>query len=200
MNAHGTRSHYVGGCRCEPCTEANRLYMRELDRHHRRVAYGIEAPRPERHVDATEARDHLRWLSSVGVGRRTVAERTGLSPTTVREITTGETRRCAPETSAKILAVGRYDRPGAALVDATETRRKVAELLAHGWTRIAIARAISGPNARQLQIGRGERVLASTAEKVARLHAHALAHVIEERRIVAERQAAYRSAKREAAA
>ena len=84
--------------------------------------------------------------------------------------------------------------PGALLV-ATD-----CQLLAHGWTRLAIARAISGPNARQLQIGRGERVLASTAEKVARLHAHALAHVIEERRLVAERQAAYRAAKREAAA
>ena len=200
MSAHGTRTRYVTGCRCEPCTEANRTYARERQRHQRRIAYGIEAPKPERYVDAAEVREHLRWLRTVGIGRRSVAERTGLNPKTVRDIANGESKRCTPETADKILAVGKYDRPGAALVDATETKRKVAELLAHGWTRCGIARALGNPDALQLQIGKGEQVLARTADRIARLHAHALAHVIEERRLVAERQAAYRAAKREAAA
>ena len=29
LAAHGTRPCYVGGCRCEACTEANKLYYRE---------------------------------------------------------------------------------------------------------------------------------------------------------------------------
>jgi hypothetical protein len=36
---HGTRRRYVDGCRCEDCTEANRLYFR-----HRRAAAGDASP------------------------------------------------------------------------------------------------------------------------------------------------------------
>ena len=194
MSAHGTRSRYVGGCWCQPCTEANRLYARELDRHRRRVSYGIEQPRPERVIDATEARDHLRWLSSVGVGRRTVAERTGLAFTTVREITTGETRCCAPETAEKILAVGKFSRSGGVRVDAADTWRKIDEILALGWTKVAIARRIIGPDALQLQLGRHE-VRASTAAKVADLYAEVMATVFARRIADAERQAEYRARK-----
>jgi hypothetical protein len=31
---HGIRSMYVNGCRCEPCTQANRVY--QLERYHLR--------------------------------------------------------------------------------------------------------------------------------------------------------------------
>lgn len=194
MSGHGTRSHYVGGCRCEPCTEANRVYGREADRHRRRVAYGIEQPRPERVIDVTEARDHLRWLASVGVGSRVVARRAGITRTTVREIANGERARCLPETAEKILAVGKYDRSGGARVDAADTWRKIDELLARGWTRKAIAQRIVSPTAVQLQIRR-DRVRASTAEKVAALYAEVMAPVITRRLADAERQAHYRARK-----
>ena len=194
MSGHGTRTRYVGGCRCEPCTEANRLYIRELDRHHRRVAYGIEEPRPERGIDATEAREHLRWLASVGVGSRVVASRAGLSRTTVTEIITGERAKCLPETAEKILAVGKYDRSAGARVDAADTWRKIDELLARGWTKVAIARRVSSPNALALQIKRDE-VRASTAEKVASLYAEVMAPVFARRIADAERQAELRARK-----
>ena len=184
MRGHGTRTRYVSGCRCEPCTEANRVYIRELDRHHRRVAYGIEEPRPERAIDATEARDHLRWLASVGVGSRVVANRAGLTRTTVRKIAIGERARCLPETAEKILAVGKYDRSSGARVDAADTRRKIDELLAR----------IVSPTAVQLQIGRDE-VRASTAEKVAALYAEVMAPVFARRIADAERMAEYRARK-----
>lgn len=195
MSGHGTRTRYVGGCRCEPCTEENRVYARELDRHHRRVAYGIEQPRPERVIDATEARDHLRWLASVGVGSRVVARRAGLTRTTVREIATGERSKCLPETTEKILAVGKYDRSSGARVDAADTWRKIDELLARGWTRTAIAQRIVSPNARALQIGR-DGVRASTAEKVSALYAEVMAPVFARRLAEAERQAHYRELER----
>ena len=31
---HGTRTMYVNGCRCEPCTQVNRVY--QLERYHLR--------------------------------------------------------------------------------------------------------------------------------------------------------------------
>ena len=194
MSGHGTRGRYVSGCRCEPCTEANRLYGRARDRHQRRVAYGIEEPRPERVIDATEARDYLRWLASVGVGSRVVARRAGLTRTTVREIAIGDRARCLPETAEKILAVGKYDRSSGARVDAADTWRKIDELLARGWTRKAIAQRIVSPTAVQLQIGRDE-VRASTAEKVAALYAEVMAPVFARRIADAERQAELRARK-----
>lgn len=194
MSGHGTRTRYVSGCRCEPCTEANRVYIRELDRHHRRVAYGIEEPRPERVIDATEARDHLRWLASVGVGSRVVAERTGLARGTVRDIITGEHANCLPKTAEKILAVGKYDRSSGARVDAADTWRKIDELLARGWTKVAIARRISSPTALALQIGRDE-VRASTAQKVTALYVEVMAPVFARRIADAERQAELRARK-----
>lgn len=39
---HGTRRCYIDGCRCDPCTEANRIYKRE---YRQRRAAGV-APRP----------------------------------------------------------------------------------------------------------------------------------------------------------
>jgi len=194
VSAHGTRSRYVGGCRCQPCTEANRVYIRELDRHHRRVSYGIEQPRPERVIDATEARDHLRWLSSVGVGSRVAAERAGLARFTVLAIRTGERTNCLPETAEKILAVGKFSRSAGVRIDAADTWRKIDELLALGWTKVAIARRIIGPDALQIQFGRHE-VRASTAAKVADLYAEVMAPVFARRIADAERQAEFRARK-----
>jgi hypothetical protein len=112
----------------------------------------------------------------------------------VREITTGETRCCAPETAEKILAVGKFSRSGGARVDAADTWRKIGELLALGWTKVAIARRIISPDALQLQLGRHE-VRASTAAKVAELYAEVMAPVFARRIADAERQAEYRARK-----
>lgn len=199
MSGHGKRSTYVRGCRCEPCTVANRDYAREMDRHYRRRRYGIEPPRPDQYVDAAEAREHLRWLSSVGIGSRTVAARSGVSRSAVTDITNGEHSRIRVTTAAKILAVGKSDRAAVTLVDAADTWRKVDELVAHGWTKVAIARRVYGPKALGLPMRRSQ-ILARTADRVAALHASALAHVIAERQLAAERQAAYRAAKRKQAA
>lgn len=166
MRQHGTRAKYViDKCRCEPCTDANRRYARERDRHARRVAYGIE-DEDTKYVDAGETREHLIWLSSIGVGRRTIAARTGLEPKTIRDIRIGETRRVLASTADRILAIGKSARPGATLVDASPTWALIDDLRYLGFTKTRIAREL-GAKTPALQLGR-ERI---TLEKMHQVNA-----------------------------
>ena len=190
MREHGTRAKYVAEkCRCEPCTEANRRYARERDRHNRRVRYGIEAPRPA-FIDASETREHLRWLKSQHVGTRTISIRTGIARTTIWNIMSGTVTRIRPDTADKLLAVGKSTVANGALVDAGPTWRRINELLKHGWTKSAIDRALGGQG-RALQIGK-KRVRASTARSIEQLHTIALLPVIVQREIDRDRQRALR--------
>jgi transcriptional regulator with XRE-family HTH domain len=167
MSEHGTRTRYVAGCRCEPCTVANRVYARQRDRHLARVRYGIEAPR-EALIDALEAREHLRWLQLQGVGLRAVSDRTGIARSSLQPIANGSQRRVTPAIAQKILATSRLSvRPGAR-VDAAPTWRLLDDLIVLGYARTSIAQAL-GMQARSLQVGR-RHVLRRTADAVAELH------------------------------
>ena len=199
MREHGTRAKYVfEKCRCEPCTDANRTYQRERDRHQRRVAFGIEAPQYA-YIDATEARDHLRWLRKVGVGKRQVHTETGLSLSAIDKIRSGRVTKCREGTANKILAVGRSKAADGAFIDAKQTWRLINDLLKHGLTKRAIATAL-GSTAKNptLQIGRS-KVTAKNARAVAQLHERAMFRIVEERRMAAERRNQYRQSAREAA-
>lgn len=158
----GTRARYVRGCRCEPCTVANRVYARELDRHHRRVAYGIEEP-VVRLVDATETREHLLWLRSFGVGKRTVHKLTGISTTTLWEIARGDTLKVHPDTETKILELWRDTRNDAMIVNADSTWKRITWLQQQGWSKARIARELG--LGRNLQI-RTERITHRTEKRV----------------------------------
>jgi len=199
MRDHGTRAKYVvEKCRCEPCTEANRLYARERDRHLRRVSYGIEAQRPA-YIDATDARIHLQWLSIVGVGKRQVADRTGISISAIDKLRKGKVTKCRPETVDKILAVGRSKAADGAYIDAKATWKLIDDLLEHGWTKTAISKALgSTAKTPSLQIGR-KRVTAKKARAVKQLHDRAMFRIVEERRMAAQRRNRYRQSAREAA-
>ena len=199
MREHGTRAKYVvEKCRCEPCTEANRLYARERDRHLRRVSYGIEAQRPA-YIDATDARIHLQWLSIVGVGKRQVADRTGISISAIDKLRKGKVTKCRPETVDKILAVGRSKAADGAYIDAKATWKLIDDLLEHGWTKTAISKALgSTAKTPSLQIGR-KRVTAKKARAVKQLHDRAMFRIVEERRMAAQRRNRYRQSAREAA-
>lgn len=158
----GTRTRYVIGCRCEPCTVANRVYARELGRHHRRVTHGIEQP-VQRFVDATEAREHLLWLRSFGVGKRTVHKLTGIGITTLWEITRGDTLKVHPDTETKILDLWRDTRNDAMVVAAEPTWKRIAWLQQQGWSKARIARELG--LGRTLQI-RTERITHRTEQRV----------------------------------
>lgn len=161
---HGTRAKYVAeSCRCEPCKEANRSYAREQQRRQRRVAYGIEQP-DTKWVDPTEARDHLNWLRSQGLGTRTLMTITGLGRTALVEISRGIPKRIARDTANKILAASTIYRPRSALVDATPTWRLINDLIYLGFTKTRIAHELGGQS-HALQLRR-DRITHQSATKV----------------------------------
>lgn len=199
MREHGTRAKYVvEKCRCELCTQANRDYARQRDRQERRARYGFDKPRPA-YIDATEAREHLRWLSKVGVGKRQVHAQTGVSLTSIYDIRSGRLTKCRLSTANKILAVGRSKTADGALVDAKQTWRRIDDLLKHGWTKRAIAEALgSKAKTPSLQLGRNT-VTTRQARAIEQLHEREMFRIIEDRRIATERRNHYRQLAREAA-
>lgn len=197
MRDHGTRARYVfgatgadrsNGCRCEPCKEANRAYARDRYRKAHRPDETLEPA----YVDAAEARQHLEWLRTVGVGYRTVAARTGLARSAIQKIGGGKVTKARQSTIDAILAVPRSAaRPGA-YVPAAPTWRLIDDLLAHGFTKVAIARHITGnPDTLALQLGR-DRVTAANAAAVQALHQSALLPVLRQRELDAERRRDHR--------
>lgn len=150
---HGTHVCYVlgewgngPGCRCEPCRLANRTYERDRARR-------TEPP----YVSATPVREHLAYLSSQGVGWKTAARAAGLSPSVVWKILYGRngkpTKRCRPATAERLLAVTSSAGLAGSRVDAGPTWEIIDSLLAKGWTKSAINRAI-GNTSGGLQIRR----------------------------------------------
>lgn len=164
MSKHGIRTTYVAGCRCDPCRQANTDYGRTWDRRRRRQSYGIETIEP-RFADTTEAREHLLWLSANGVGRRTIANATGLSSTTIGEIFRGR-QHATQRTVDLILAVGLHRAPAASRINAAPSWRLVDDLLYLGFTKVRIAREM-GRNAPALRLGR-DKILKTSAESIRR--------------------------------
>ena len=178
------------GCRCEPCREANRAYARQRDRASRRPDEQLEAA----YIDAGEVRAHLRFLAARGVGRRQVSAVSGVAQSSLAKLRSGKVRRCRPATAEAILAVFPIDAADGAYVPAGPTWKLLDDLLAHGWTRTAIARALgSTAKAPAMQLDR-EFVTARNARAVKALHASALRDVVADRRMVAERQRRSRGA------
>lgn len=158
MSAHGTRSRYVRGCRCDRCRRANADYA------NRRA---LVTYRPADLVPAAQAREHLEVLRGLGVGLRAVAAATGLGRTALGKIRSGRSRRCHPETARLILGVSGFDRAPRAAVDAGPTWELVDELVGAGIPKVRLAEALG--NARALQLGRG-RVTRAHQEAVEALH------------------------------
>ena len=192
MSRCGQRTHYVKGCRCDTCRQANREYNRNRERHLRRVAYGIEAPIVI-YVDATEAREHLLWLSSVGVGRRTVHEHAGVSISQIAKIAQGKTRKVHPETADRILAIGAHKRPGAALIDPTRARNQVADIKRKGWSNRAINLRINGRDSYHNPVA-FETITVARARAIDALWQEVMASDIARRTVWREEKAKYRKA------
>lgn len=192
MSRCGTRTSYNAGCRCEPCRTAHRIYNREWLRREARIKYGIEPPKPPRWIDATEVREHLVWLQSIGMGRRLVARHSGVSVSQIIKLRDATTVQTTPGTAARILAVGKHQLPPRAAIDATRTLNQIRDLRKAGWSNVGIARAVNGnPNTKALQI-RGPKVSVANAKKIDALWRHVMAPQIAQRAIWREERAKYR--------
>ena len=89
---HGTRSMYVGGCRCEPCRAAN-----AADKRTRRVASPL--------VPVGPIVEHLRALQAAGVGRRRIARAARIAESTLDRIAREPNSRMVGECARRVLAV-----------------------------------------------------------------------------------------------
>ncbi len=89
---HGTRSCYVGGCRCDECRGAN-----AADRRVRRTRNPLVPVEP---VVA-----HLRALQAAGVGRRRIARTARIAESTLDRIAREPGTRMHPEVAKRVLAV-----------------------------------------------------------------------------------------------
>ena len=104
---HGTRAKYVvEKCRCAECRRANCEYQTMRERRKAYEAWGDIEPAL---VPADEVREHLEFLSSAGIGLRTVARRTGLSRSTLSKLRR-RTQRVRPRTADLILGLCTDDR------------------------------------------------------------------------------------------
>ena len=83
-------------CRCDGCRDANVTYETKRTR---QVAYGQALM-----VDAGPVLDHVQMLSDAGLGKRRLAEITGLSPTAIEKLKR-QSKRVRKETADAILAV-----------------------------------------------------------------------------------------------
>jgi len=193
MSRCGTRTGYTSGCRCDACREAHRVYNREWLRREARIRYGIEPPKPARWIDATEVREHLAWLQSIGIGRRLVSKHSGISVSQIVKLRDGTTRQTSPRTAMRILTVGKNHLPPRASVNAKRTLKQLADLQNAGWSKVGIGRAITGnPNCKSLQVT-GPRVSVATAQKVNALWQRVMAPDIARRETNARLKADYRA-------
>ena len=190
---HGTNARYrwgeVGddyrnGCRCYECCTAGVLYEKlRAARKHRGV---------DPYVDNTEARQHLEWLETQGVGLRTVSAVSGVSRSALSLIRKGTRPVSRPETIAAILAVHTGDAAAGAVIDGTRTMQLVDELLALGHTKGDLA-IMLGASTKALQVCRRGTIRRETADKVQQLHERLTRERDAQRQWDAERQADYRA-------
>ena len=160
---HGTRARYRAGCKCLPCRSANSRYC--TDRYAAR-----EAGDRRDLVDAKAARRHLKKLSKLGIGYKSVAAAASVAVSVVAKIRTGKRTKIRAHTERRILAVDRAAAADGALIPAASTWRMLDELLERGYTRVQLARWL-GSKAKMpsLQLKK-DFVTARNAMRVERMH------------------------------
>lgn len=173
MKKCGTYTSYKHhGCRCEPCTEAQREYARNRNR---MLAYGQWSP----YVDADPVRAHVEELRAGGLGIRRVAALAGVNESILWKLVYGDrqrgmkpSRRVRESTAENILAVrASLDvLSPAAKVDATGTRRRLQALVAVGWSQSKLAARLGMGRSNFGCLLERAQVMAATARAVRALY------------------------------
>lgn len=117
-------------------------------------------------VDAAPARAHLKKLSRVKVGYKTVADAAGVAISIVAKILSGKKKTIRAQTARRILEVDAGARADGATVPAGRTWKLLNQLLERGWSRKDIARGLGSEAEVPSLQHKGKRVLVSTAAAV----------------------------------
>ena len=133
MSACGRPSHgrYVGGCRCEGCREAHRLYWHANRRRNLLIEVGRAVGG---FVEAEPVRRKVRHLLSRGYTLREISRLSGVSRSSLRHLmrphwrTGRPVERCRRETKDAICSIrGRRSLRARTLVDASHMAGSVRE-------------------------------------------------------------------------
>lgn len=163
---HGTRTGYVKGCRCQPCTAANRVAQASRDQRARSGGPSTDL------ISAARARGHLRILTGQGASQKGLARAADLNVKTIVDILEGQRTRIQPDTERIVLAITmndvRQSHARGTLVPAAPTWQLINDMVARGWPKSWIAREAGLGTALQLKT---DQVTAGNAQRIAELHA-----------------------------
>lgn len=175
---HGTRARYMfgpfgsdtaNGCRCDSCRRANTLYAQDRKKRAALARVGVGPPAM---VSAEAVRLHMQALSAAGMGRRAVAEHSGVSLGAIEKIRRGDTLECTHSIATAILGLKPVLMAGTK-VDGEPTFELIDALLAAGVRPGDLGRIVHGPDAvrlsHELIHHTRQQVRAVTAAKVAEL-------------------------------
>lgn len=166
---HGTKACYVfgewggdsrNGCRCADCRAA-------IARYEQKRNAATEPP----YVSANQAREHITFLATQGVGLKQIAKVSGVSHGALWKLVYGvpsagraPSKRIRPATAQAILAVSPTDGADGSMVPADRTLENVDRLVAAGVPKARIAERC-GQKGPGLQIG-SQMVTRRTARAV----------------------------------
>lgn len=154
------------GCKQPECLARSQAYER---RRYRQKGYGTWQPL----VAAAPARQHIEALRDAGHSIPDIQKAARISAATIARIlydgVNKRAERIRPEVAERILAVPVMPAPVKAntSVDATGTRRRIQALVAMGWTLKALGPHLGFHPRRLTDFLYAERVLASTARRIA---------------------------------
>lgn len=120
-------------------------------------------------VQAKKAQRHLRKLSKLGVGYKSVGDACDVSKTVLMGIVSGEVNQIRAETEKRILAVDEGARAGGAIVDAARGNRIIRQLRQRGMTLTEIGRELGYVTNAPVQLGKAATMLLATRVKLERL-------------------------------
>jgi plasmid maintenance system antidote protein VapI len=169
---HGVRSAYTAGCRCTECTIANRAYGQERARRLAQVKWNAGEPTL---IDAQPVKDHLEGLRRAGFSLTQLAQLAETSETTIKILLGMKrdrpARRIRPELAERILNVTGNHHPERGMVPSLGTRRRLQALVRIGYSTYQLAELLdTTPTHVAHWIKRSDRVLATTAAKIADLY------------------------------
>lgn len=164
--AHGTNARYVAGCRCETCRLASRAYETA-----RRAAIRAGTWEFNPFVSAKPAQRHIRQLQRRGIGKKSIANFSGVAYSTIDYVRSGAKKTLRAKTAKRILAVDASCALPGTRVPIAETLKRVDWLLSEGFTKSDLARRLgySSPSLQFLYRHAGT-VTAETADLVERLY------------------------------